>query len=271
MSRSRRTNHGSVRSGRPRANSIATARRGRSPRREQSGLLPSADAEHRAKLRIQDTGGWDHAYRGIQDQSVERFVRPDGAGRKPRHGERRRVSALLRPATLQTPAGSPGRLAARCRRSLPPLAATLVGTAGWTLAMVASAVLTMSMRGWEMPDKLEKVAILYGFGAAIAFPVAFFLARLVSRGRSAEAAFAAMFVALALCTIGATAGLFALDYRSYYAEWHEEFGTVTWAFQFFFTAANAVIQFAVLGMRLFFPLGFVALFVVSLWFARRAR
>ena len=106
----------------------------------------------------------------------------------------------------------------------------------------------------------------HGLGKA-----ALFLARLVSRSKSAETAFAAMFLALALSTIGATAGLFALDYRTYYAEWHEDFGTITWAFQFFFTTANAVVQFAVLGTGLFFPLGFVGLFAASLWFARSTR
>ena len=42
-------------------------------------------------------------------------------------------------------------------------------------------------------------------------------------------------------------------------------------FQFVFTTRGALIQFAVLGVRLFFPLGFVALFVASLWFARSTR
>ena len=77
-----------------------------------------------------------------------------------------------------------------------------------------------------------------------------------------------MFLALSLSTLGTTALLFALDYRSYYASWHEEFGTITWAYQFVFTVAGAIVQFAVLGVRMFLPLGFAALFIVSLWFAR---
>jgi hypothetical protein len=181
------------------------------------------------------------------------------------------VSALLQPAAQQTRPRLLGRLGAHCRASLPPLATTLVGTASWTLVTIASALFITATRGWETPDKFVQVATLYGLGAAIGFPLALFLARFVSRGRSAGAAFAAMFLALALSTICATAGFFALDYRNYYAEWHEEFGTITWAFQFFFTTANAVVQFSVLGMRLFFPLGFIALFVASLWFARGAR
>ena len=35
--------------------------------------------------------------------------------------------------------------------------------------------------------------------------------------------------------------------------------TITWSFQFVHTLATAFYQFVVLGMRLYFPLGFVAL------------
>ena len=44
-----------------------------------------------------------------------------------------------------------------------------------------------------------------------------------------------------------------------------------WFLQFTHTIAAALYQFAVLGLRLFFPFGFVALFVASFWFARRVR
>jgi hypothetical protein len=182
------------------------------------------------------------------------------------------VTALLEPTIL--PAQRPGligRLAAHCRRSLPPLTVTLVGTIGWTLVVTSGAAAGILMRGWETPGSIAAVAIVYAVGAAIAFPVALFLARFVSYRRSAEAAFAAMFLALALSTVGITALVFALNYRMYYAAWHEDFGTITWIFQLVFTTAAAVIQFAVLGVRLFFPAGFIALFVASLWFARRAR
>ena len=115
------------------------------------------------------------------------------------------------------------------------------------------------------------MAALYAFGAAIAFPLGLMLARFVSLGRSAEAAFAAAFLGFSLSTVGVTAMLFAFDYRQYYATWHDELFTITWAFQFAFTTANALIQFAALGVRLFFPIGFIALLAASLWFARSPR
>jgi hypothetical protein len=163
------------------------------------------------------------------------------------------------------------RLLAHLRNSLPSMATALVGSACWALVMAASAVIAVWRGGWETDAKIATIALLFGAGAALAFPVGLTLARFASSGKTAERRFAAYFLGLALSTIGFTAAIYALDYRQYYSAWHEEMFTTTWMFQFFFTAAVAVIQFAVLGVRLFFPLGFVALFVASLWFARPAR
>ncbi|MCA0057672.1 hypothetical protein, partial [Mesorhizobium sp. B261B1A] len=90
-------------------------------------------------------------------------------------------------------------------------------------------------------------------------------------GRRWHAACAAACGGLAAATIGLTAGLYALQYRSYYAAWHAPTFTLTWGLQFVFTMAVALYQFVVLGIRLYFPIGFLALFAASLWFARRRR
>jgi hypothetical protein len=167
--------------------------------------------------------------------------------------------------------GRAGRLALRLRRSLPPLSATLAGAAFWAFTMTASALLALWEHGWQTPQKYGTIALLFASGAVLAFPLALLLARFCSLGRPAETAFASMFVALSLSTVGITAGLFALDYRRYYATWHEDVLTITWVFQLVFTTAGALVQFAVLGMRLFMPVGFAGLFLASLWFARRPR
>ncbi|TIW94600.1 MAG: hypothetical protein E5V59_13435 [Mesorhizobium sp.] len=137
--------------------------------------------------------------------------------------------------------------------------------------MGASALVTLFSDDWETPAKIRIVALLFAVGAALAFPIGLFAARLVSQGRRWEVAFAAAFVCLAAATIGLTGGLFALQYRSYYAEWHAPAFTHTWVLQFIFTMLIALYQFVVLGIRLYFPLGFVALFAASLWFARQRR
>ena len=159
----------------------------------------------------------------------------------------------------------------RFSRSLPSLSTTLIGSTCWALIMAASALLATWINGWQTLQKFETIAILYALGAALAFPIGLTLARLLSLGKSAETAFASVFLSLSLSTIGVTAALYALYYRRYYSAWHEDFLTVTWMFQFVFTSATALVQFAVLGVPLFFPVGFVALFVASIWFARSTR
>lgn len=47
--------------------------------------------------------------------------------------------------------------------------------------------------------------------------------------------------------------------------------SIGWVFQLLFTGASAVYQFAVLGTRLFFPLGIVLFFAASLLVARLSR
>lgn len=62
-------------------------------------------------------------------------------------------------------------------------------------------------------------------------------------------------IVLALTTLTFTSGLFALQYRSFYAQWHEQAFSRIWVLQFLFTSASAVYQFLVIGLRHYFPLG----------------
>lgn len=157
------------------------------------------------------------------------------------------------------------------RRALPSPCTALCGSLLWAVAMGASALVNLVLDGWETPAKIRFVSLLYALGGALAFPVGLFLARLVSLDRRWDVAFAAAFICLLTATIAFTGGLFGLQYRSYYGQWHAPALTITWAFQFVFTMVTALYQFVVLGIRLYFPLGFIALFAASIWFARRQR
>ncbi|WP_199227119.1 hypothetical protein [Aminobacter sp. AP02] len=159
----------------------------------------------------------------------------------------------------------------KLRQALPSLRLALAGSVVWGLAMGASALFVLLLDRWETPVGVRIVVLLFALGGAAAFPIGWTLARLLSLGRRGETAFAAAFVSFATATIGLTALLYALQYRSYYAEWHEAPFTITWAFQFVFTGLVALYQFAVLGLRLYFPGGFIALFAAALWFASRSR
>jgi hypothetical protein len=157
------------------------------------------------------------------------------------------------------------------RGALPGWRATLFGSFLWAATMGTSALINLLLDNWVTPEKIRTVSLLFAGGGVLAFPLGLFVARLVSLGRGREVAFAAAMVCLAAATIGLTAGLYALQYRSYFAEWHAPVFTLTWGFQLAFTMAVASYQFVVLGIRLYFPLGFVVLFAASLWFARQRR
>ncbi|WP_246800742.1 hypothetical protein [Mesorhizobium amorphae] len=154
---------------------------------------------------------------------------------------------------------------------MPSLRTAFLGAVLWGATMGASALINLLLDDWETPAKIRFVSLLYAAGGVLAFPVGLFLARLVSRGRHWEVALAAAFVCLLAATLAFTGGLFALQYRSYYAEWHAPAFTITWAFELVFTGLTALYQFVVLGIRLYFPLGFAALAVASVWFARQRR
>lgn len=137
--------------------------------------------------------------------------------------------------------------------------------------MGASPLVVLVLENWETPQKIRSVAALFALSGALAFPLGLILARFMAHGRGRESAFAVAFLSLAFATACMTGVLYALDYRAYYAEWHADVFTRTWFLQFAHTFAAALYQFTVLGLRLFFPLGFVALLAASLWFARSLR
>jgi hypothetical protein len=164
------------------------------------------------------------------------------------------------------------RLMTRARNAAPSAAASLIGTLAWAAANGLSATVGLFLlRDWQTPANVGEVAAIFVIGSAISFFPAVWLARFVVTCHRVEKRFAAAFLALGVVTMFATAAVYALQYRFYYAQWHESFGTITWVFQFVFTGLSAAYQFAVLGLRLFFPVGFLALFAFSYWVARMPR
>jgi hypothetical protein len=162
-------------------------------------------------------------------------------------------------------------LVARSRRALPPPGQAFFGTLLWAAAMAASAVLNLLLDAWVTPAKIRVVALLFIVGGAMALAPGLLAARLLSLGRGGEVAFAAAFTCLLTSTIGFTGCLFGLQYRLYYSDWHEPVSTHLGLIEFVSTIAAGAYQFLVLGVRLYFPFGFVALLAFSLWFARQAR
>ncbi len=160
-----------------------------------------------------------------------------------------------------------GRLAA----AVPPFREFAFGALCWGAMMALSALLALAFRNGLKTDHIGELVIVYFLGGALAWPFMLPLGRFFAFRRRVETRFAAFFLTLSVGTMAMTAFLFAMDYRIFYSRWHAPFGSVIWMFQFVFTGASAVYQFAVLGSRLFLPLGLLFLIAASLYLARRMR
>lgn len=136
------------------------------------------------------------------------------------------------------------------------------------MAMAISAWFALWLSDRDAAFYLRNILLLYAFGGLIGWPPSLFAARCLAKDRAPETRFAAFLLCLTGGTLGVTAFLFAIDYRAFYAQWHATAGSPTWFLQALFTSFSAAYQFAVLGIRLYLPLGGIAVVLASLWLAR---
>lgn len=160
---------------------------------------------------------------------------------------------------------------ARLRASLPPPAGILAGAPLWGLMMALSAALALHRQGRLDLSADGTLVGLYFAGGLVGWALTLTPARFCALGRRPETRFAAFLFWLTAGTVGATALLFAVQYRAFYAQWHAPFPTRIWIFQLVFTSASAAYQFAVMGLRLYLPFGFLFLLAASAIMARRVR
>lgn len=154
---------------------------------------------------------------------------------------------------------------------LPSPRLALFGALGWGAAMGFNAFVFLWLSEWQTPRRVVALTLIFALGAAVAFPLGHVAYRVLRRGEREETRFAAAFLAFSLATVGATALVYALQYRIYYAQWHGDVFSLQWAFELVFTTLGAFYQFAVLGLRIYFPWGFAALFVLSIAYATKPR
>lgn len=160
---------------------------------------------------------------------------------------------------------------ARLRASLPSRAELLAGAPLWGGLMALAAGLSLYIEDRLSFPADRDVLVLFFAGGMAGWVLMLPFARFFALGRPPETRFASAFLWLTVATIGTTALFFALQYRSFYAQWHAPFLTHIWRLQFLFTSASAVYQFAVMGLRLYLPLGFIFLLAASAIMARRIR
>lgn len=144
----------------------------------------------------------------------------------------------------------------------------ILGAIGWGAAMAISAQASLWLSIGALTVHYWSLTALTFVGAALAWPLSLASSRFIAHGRSREAAFAASFLCLTVFTLGVTSVMFAFLFRQFFAQWHGDPFTKLWLVQFIFTFASGLYQFAVLGLRLYLPLGFVFLFAASILLAR---
>ncbi len=162
------------------------------------------------------------------------------------------------------------RLSRRLVTAMPGWRVLMLGTPLWAVVLASSAALWLAIAGRWPTTHWQPIVAVFALGGILAFPTGLFAAKFIDT-RSATGRFAAAFIGLGLASALGVAFVFSMQYRVYYARWHDDFLSIGWIFQLLFTGAGAVYQFAVLGSRMFFPLGLAALFAASLWHARQTR
>jgi hypothetical protein len=160
---------------------------------------------------------------------------------------------------------------ARAAVAAGPLWCLAVESVIWAVLMTASAVLSLTLEGWQDRFGIAVVALLFFVSALVAYSPSVLAACLLSERRGLETRFAAHFLMLAAGTVATAAVLNGLWLRSYFAAWHAAPFSIEWTFQFVFTVAGGAYQFALFGMRLYLPLGFAALLAFALWRTARMR
>jgi hypothetical protein len=157
------------------------------------------------------------------------------------------------------------------RRWVPAIGFWILGALGWGLAMAMSFVLSIHVFGRATGTHDLGLTAIYAAGGALGWIVALPLIHAVTLARPPQTVLAAWMLLLGVVTIGATAGLYALQYRYFYAHWHAHFPSRIWGYQLVYTSAVALYQFAVLGVRHLLPVGLAMLLAVSVVMARRSR
>ncbi len=151
---------------------------------------------------------------------------------------------------------------------MPPLSRLLLPGLFWMICCFSAGLIVLVYgRGWTISAQSLQVGFIYAAGAALAVWPSTFIARYLFR-RASLWRLAAFMVVLFGLTAFFTACLFALQYRTYFSQWHGEPFSQSWLWQQVFTAAGAVYTYIVLGLRLYIPIAIAGLFVTSWWLNR---
>lgn len=146
----------------------------------------------------------------------------------------------------------------------------LVWTLLWAAVMAASATISLYwLRSGIIDGPAQRLIGVFALGALIAFPVARKVLDYVPGHWQHGQRFAIAFLAFGAATLGFTSLLVAFDFLAYYGQWHDDHFSRRRIMETIMTILSACYQFLVLGLRLFLPIGFLALITASMAFAMR--
>lgn len=163
------------------------------------------------------------------------------------------------------------RLFARLDAAIPSPHVVLLGSTIWGVLMAIAAVLAIWRQNGLLTMTPLALATLYFYGGALAFAPGLTVARLALNGCGIVLRFLGSSVVMLLATHIATSGIFALQYRIFYSYWHSSFPRPLWFFQFAFTSAGAVYQYAVTSLYFYWPFTILCILGFAVWFARSNR
>ena len=158
---------------------------------------------------------------------------------------------------------------AQLSEALPSLSFSVLGGLLWAGLMALSALVSMYLRHWENHAHFETIILVFCLGGFFAFAPAMLAYNVIARGKTRSQRFAAAYIALLFVTLGATAFVYYIQFRDYFAQWHEAALSRIWFLQTFYTGLGAAYEFAVLGSRFYLPIGLIALFGASFWLSKK--
>lgn len=178
---------------------------------------------------------------------------------------------VSRSRTIEAGQGVFRRLGARLHDAVPSPHVVLFGSTAWGVLMAISAVLAIWMHNGLIVSTPLALIALYFYGGSLAFAPGLWLAAFFFDQRGMASRLIGSTVVILLATHIATAGIFALQYRVFYAHWHATFPSLTWFFQFSFTSAGAIYQYSVDSIYYYWPFTLICFLGFGLWFARIKR
>lgn len=162
-----------------------------------------------------------------------------------------------------------GRLAARAACALPSPSLVIFGSAAWGIVVAVTVMGGMWLRNELISANLLAIASVYFYGGSLAFAPALWLGELLFERAGKGVRFVGGTLLTAIAVHAATSGIFALQYRVFYAHWHNAFPSIVWFFQLGFTTAGGIFTFTVGSLAFYWPFSCLAFLGFGLWFARR--